>query len=74
MTAAGHGWAGAARMHTRVWGGVGPARPPAVLVHGLGMSGRYLAPTAERLAADFRVYAPDLPGFGRTRGRTAPST
>jgi pimeloyl-ACP methyl ester carboxylesterase len=30
------------------------------------MSGRYLAPTAERLAADFRVYAPDLPGFGRS--------
>jgi pimeloyl-ACP methyl ester carboxylesterase len=30
------------------------------------MSGRYLVPTAEHLAADFRVYAPDLPGFGQS--------
>lgn len=38
--------------------------PPVVLVHGLGLSHRYMMPTAERLAADFRVYVPDLPGFG----------
>jgi 2-hydroxy-6-oxonona-2,4-dienedioate hydrolase len=38
--------------------------PPIVLVHGLGVSGRYLLPTARALAAKFRVVVPDLPGFG----------
>ncbi len=41
-------------------------RPPVVLVHGLGVSSRYLVPTARRLACEFSVYAPDLPGFGRS--------
>lgn len=40
--------------------------PPVVLVHGVGMSGRYLMPTAALLAKDFNVYVPDLPGFGRS--------
>jgi pimeloyl-ACP methyl ester carboxylesterase len=40
--------------------------PVFVLVHGLGMSSRYLMPTAELLAAVGTVYAPDLPGFGRS--------
>jgi pimeloyl-ACP methyl ester carboxylesterase len=35
-----------------------------VLVHGLGLSHRYMMPTAKRLATDFAVYVPDLPGFG----------
>jgi pimeloyl-ACP methyl ester carboxylesterase len=35
-----------------------------VLVHGLGMSSRYMIPLAEHLSPNFRVYAPDLPGFG----------
>jgi 2-hydroxy-6-oxonona-2,4-dienedioate hydrolase len=39
--------------------------PAVVLVHGLGVSGRYLLPTARALAArDRRVLVPDLPGFG----------
>jgi 2-hydroxy-6-oxonona-2,4-dienedioate hydrolase len=37
---------------------------PVVLVHGLGLSGRYMLPTAEYLAPHFPVYVPDLPGFG----------
>ncbi len=37
-----------------------------MLVHGLGVSGRYLLPTAERLAPYHPVYVPDLPGFGRS--------
>jgi pimeloyl-ACP methyl ester carboxylesterase len=37
-----------------------------VLVHGLGTSSLYIVPTAVRLAQDFRVYAPDLPGFGHS--------
>jgi 2-hydroxy-6-oxonona-2,4-dienedioate hydrolase len=41
-------------------------RPPVVLVHGYGMSSRYMVPLALELAHDFRVYAPDLPGFGRS--------
>jgi pimeloyl-ACP methyl ester carboxylesterase len=40
--------------------------PTVVLVHGIGVSGRYLLPTAGRLAMDHRVYVPDLPGFGHS--------
>lgn len=41
------------------------AQSPAVaLVHGLGLSGRYMLPTARHLAPHFPVYVPDLPGFG----------
>lgn len=40
------------------------AAPPVVLVHGLGVSSRYLLPTARELAPLFPVFAPDLPGFG----------
>ena len=39
-----------------------------VLVHGLVVSSRYMVPTAERLALHCRVFAPDLPGFGRSEG------
>jgi pimeloyl-ACP methyl ester carboxylesterase len=35
-------------------------------LHGFGMSGAYLVATAERLAAEFQTYIPDLPGFGRS--------
>ena len=45
---------------------VPPGRLPVVLVHGLVVSSLYLAPTAARLAPDYRVYAPDLPGFGES--------
>ena len=37
---------------------------PLVLVHGSGLSGRYMIPTARELARDFRVSLPDFPGFG----------
>jgi pimeloyl-ACP methyl ester carboxylesterase len=37
---------------------------PLVLVHGLGLSGRYMLPVAHQLARRFPVYLPDLPGFG----------
>ena len=57
------------RWHVRVSAGPAPpGAPPIVLVHGLGVSGRYLVPTGERLSVDHPVYAPDLPGFGRTAG------
>lgn len=52
-------------MHALVSTGNVPLdRPAVVLVHGLGMSSRYMAPLARHLAPDFRVHAPDLPGFG----------
>jgi len=35
-------------------------------LHGFGLSGRYLLPTAERLAGEFHTLVPDLPGFGRS--------
>lgn len=46
------------------------APPPArriVLVHGLGISSRYMLPTLVRLARRYCVFAPDLPGFGRSQ-------
>ena len=55
------------RMHARVPAGpVAEGAPTVVLVHGLVVSSRYMVPTLSRLAADHRVYAPDLPGFGRS--------
>jgi 2-hydroxy-6-oxonona-2,4-dienedioate hydrolase len=41
---------------------------PLVLVHGLGMSGRSMVPALRLLGRDRRTLAPDLPGYGRTRG------
>lgn len=37
-----------------------------VLLHGLGMSNRYLEPSLRELAVARRVFAPDLPGVGRS--------
>jgi 2-hydroxy-6-oxonona-2,4-dienedioate hydrolase len=37
-----------------------------VMVHGLVVSSRYMVPTAIRLAPYYHVYAPDLPGFGKS--------
>lgn len=42
----------------------GADRPPYVLVHGLGMTHRYLDPLAAELAADAVVHSIDLPGYG----------
>jgi pimeloyl-ACP methyl ester carboxylesterase len=39
---------------------------PIWCVHGLSVSSRYMVPTARLLAPYRRVYAPDLPGFGRS--------
>ncbi len=44
----------------------GDGLPAVVLVHGLIVSSRYMVPTLKRLARHYRVYAPDLPGFGRS--------
>lgn len=46
-------------------------RPVLVHVHGFGLSGGYLLPTARQLSEDFHCFVPDLPGFGRS-GRVRP--
>jgi len=43
-----------------------PSRTPMVHVHGFGISGSYLEPTAARLASQYPTYVPDLPGMGRS--------
>ncbi|WP_049894471.1 alpha/beta fold hydrolase [Salinarchaeum sp. Harcht-Bsk1] len=45
-----------------------PDDPPVVLLHDVGVVGtsREFAGVAEALAEDHRVYAPDLPGYGRS--------
>lgn len=48
-------------MLSHVREGSGPAL---LLVHGIGSSHRSFVPVIEDLAADFTVYAVDLPGFG----------
>lgn len=54
-------------MHSRASRGA-PAvgAPTIVLVHGLGMSSRYMEPLLDELAPYARVVAPDLPGYGRS--------
>ena len=54
------------RVHAALLGP--PDAPTVVCVHGLGCSHRYFLPLARALHGDARVVAPDLPGFGRTRG------
>lgn len=57
------------RMFARRWprshergGGV----PDVVLVHGVGVSSRMCQPTGYALPRHYQVWAPDLPGFGRS--------
>lgn len=40
-------------------------RPPVVLIHGWGGSGRYWRPLIDRLRSRYRLIVPDLPGVGR---------
>ena len=54
------------RMHARCADSAVPSGLPVVLVHGLGVSSRYFIPTARLLAREHHVYAPDLPGSGRS--------
>lgn len=54
-------------MHARVsLGEAGASHPPLVLVHGMVISSSYMVPLAKRLGRFRKVYAPDLPGYGRS--------
>lgn len=57
---------GGLRIYSRVSRHPVPGGIPVVLVHGFGMSSRYMVPIARRLAAEIPVYAPDLPGHGHS--------
>jgi len=45
---------------------------PVVLVHGFGVSGRYMIPLARSLAAELSVFVPELPGYGRSQKPPVP--
>jgi len=54
-------------MHARISVDPTPVHDfPVVLVHGLSVSSGYMVPTAVHLAPHYRVYAPDLPGYGKS--------
>lgn len=55
-------------VHARVVG----QGAPVVLLHGYGVSGTYMLPLAQALASSFAVFAPDLPGYGRSQRPSAP--
>ena len=57
---------GGIRYYYRVAGPEDSHEPPLVLVHGLGVSSAYWRRIQPLLAQQRRVYALDLPGFGRT--------
>jgi 2-hydroxy-6-oxonona-2,4-dienedioate hydrolase len=54
-------------IHTRIAIDLAPQEAETiVLVHGLSVSSGYMVPTAKQLAPYYRVYAPDLPGYGKS--------
>ena len=46
--------------------------PPVLLLHGLGATNASMLPVLADLAADHRVLAPDLPGFGASDAPSSP--
>ena len=52
------------RVYSRVAERPETSAPPIVHIHGFAISGRYLEPTAARLASLYPTYVPDLPGHG----------
>jgi pimeloyl-ACP methyl ester carboxylesterase len=54
------------RVYHRVCEQAGPDAPAVVHLHGFGISGSYLEPTAVLMSERARLYIPDLPGTGRS--------
>jgi pimeloyl-ACP methyl ester carboxylesterase len=52
------------RVYSRVAETSETTATPIVHIHGFAISGRYLEPTAARLASHYPTYVPDLPGHG----------
>lgn len=63
---------GGLAVHARVTERVPAWFPAIVLVHGIGVSSRYLCALARELAPFYRVFAVDLPGFGRSERPSRP--
>jgi 2-hydroxy-6-oxonona-2,4-dienedioate hydrolase len=61
-------------IHARAAAPASSGTSPAVLVHGVGVSSRYMVPTVRELGKLVPTYAPDLPGFGRSDKPRAPLT
>jgi pimeloyl-ACP methyl ester carboxylesterase len=55
----------AGNLKTRYWA-LGDKGSPVILIHGLGASADIWMYNVEALAKQHRVFAPDLPGFGRS--------
>lgn len=64
--------AGGLALHARVADRVPSWFPAVVLVHGLGVSSRYMSALLRELAPFYRVFAVDLPGFGRSERPSRP--
>jgi pimeloyl-ACP methyl ester carboxylesterase len=60
-------------IHARFWS-LGDRGSPVILIHGLGGSAEIWMHNIEALAQQHRVYAPDLPGFGRSEKPASPFT
>lgn len=43
---------------------IGGHGPPLVYLHGVGYEGKWPTPALDHLTPHFRIYAPDMPGFG----------
>jgi pimeloyl-ACP methyl ester carboxylesterase len=62
------------RVYARTAVDDGRTKPAIVLVHGVGLSSRYMVPPAQHLRTNFQVYALDLPGYGRSEKTREAST
>jgi len=51
-------------IHFKFTRGAAEKKTKLILVHGLGLSCRYMLPTAQALIDDYDILVPDLPGFG----------
>jgi 2-hydroxy-6-oxonona-2,4-dienedioate hydrolase len=54
------------RIHARRTVTKSPETIPVVLVHGLGVSTRYMEPLAAAMSEHYNVFALDMPGFGKS--------
>lgn len=63
---------GGLAVHARVADFVPSWFPAVALVHGLGVSSRYMTALARELSPFYRVFAVDLPGFGRSEKPPSP--
>jgi 2-hydroxy-6-oxonona-2,4-dienedioate hydrolase len=54
-------------VHARSWTRRNRSAAPIVLVHGFGVSTAYFVPLGDVLSHEYDVYAPDLPGHGKSQ-------